>query len=38
MTLTRIYLEEGAKSVFAVSLEWPGWCRRVSDGRISGAR
>jgi len=25
---TRVYLEEGARSVFAVALDWPGWCRR----------
>jgi len=23
----RVYLEAGAKRVFAVSLDWPGWCR-----------
>ncbi len=28
MTASRVYLEEGAKSVFAVALDWPGWCRR----------
>lgn len=27
----RIYLETGKKSVFAVSLDWPGWCRRGRD-------
>ena len=25
---TRVYLEEGRTWVFAVSLDWPGWCRR----------
>lgn len=25
--MTSIYLELGAKRVFACSLEWPGWCR-----------
>jgi hypothetical protein len=30
VTPARIYLEEGAKSVFAVSLDWPGWCRRAA--------
>ena len=25
----RVYLEVGAKSVFAVALDWPGWCRRA---------
>jgi len=24
---TRIYLEVGAKKVFACSVDWPGWCR-----------
>jgi hypothetical protein len=24
---TRVYLEIGAKKVFACALEWPGWCR-----------
>ena len=24
---TRVYLEVGAKRVFACSLDWPGWCR-----------
>ncbi len=24
----RVYLEEGRTSVFAVALDWPGWCRR----------
>ena len=27
MPATPIYLEIGAKKVFACSLEWPGWCR-----------
>jgi hypothetical protein len=26
-----VYFEEGAKSVFAVALEWPGWARRSSS-------
>lgn len=25
--MTRIYLENGPKKVFACSLDWPGWCR-----------
>ncbi|WP_084958638.1 hypothetical protein [Thermoactinospora rubra] len=25
--MNRIYLELGAKKVFACSLDWPGWCR-----------
>ena len=24
----RVYLEVGRTSVFAVALDWPGWCRR----------
>jgi hypothetical protein len=27
-TVTRVYLEEGKKSTFAVALDWPGWSRR----------
>lgn len=36
MTAARVYLEEGARSVFAVSLDWPGWCRRAdtADGAL----
>ncbi|NNN01857.1 MAG: hypothetical protein HKL86_08510 [Acidimicrobiaceae bacterium] len=26
-----IYLEVGQKSVFAVAIDWPGWCRRAKD-------
>jgi hypothetical protein len=26
-----VYIEEGKKSVFAVSLDWPGWCRRAKS-------
>ncbi|MFZ1063460.1 MAG: hypothetical protein WAN30_08315 [Acidimicrobiales bacterium] len=26
-----VYFEEGAKSVFAVALKWPGWARRSSS-------
>jgi hypothetical protein len=26
---SRIYLEEGKNTVFAISLDWPGWCRRA---------
>jgi hypothetical protein len=25
---TRVYVEEGKKSVFVAALDWPGWCRR----------
>ncbi len=36
MTSVRVYLEEGPKSVFAVALDWPGWCRRsrTVDGAL----
>lgn len=27
MPATRVYLEHGAKRVFACALDWPGWCR-----------
>ena len=27
MKPVRVYLEEGKKNVFAVALDWPGWCR-----------
>lgn len=27
MATSRVYLEQGTKVVFAVSLDWPGWCR-----------
>lgn len=26
-----VYLESGAKKVFACSLDWPGWCRSAKD-------
>ena len=26
----RVYLEAGQKAVFAVALDWPGWCRRAT--------
>ncbi len=29
MATSRVYVEEGKNSVFAVSLGWPGWCRRA---------
>lgn len=36
MAATRVYFEEGRTSVFAVALEWPGWCRRAKtrDGAL----
>jgi hypothetical protein len=30
-----VYLEEGKNSVFAVSLEWPGWCRRAKTTELA---
>jgi hypothetical protein len=32
---SRVYFEEGANSVFAVSLEWPGWCRRAQTSELA---
>jgi hypothetical protein len=32
---SRVYLEEGARSVFAVSLDWPGWCRREKTSELA---
>lgn len=37
MTTTRVYLERGEQSVFAVALEWPGWCRRAKTGDLAVA-
>ncbi|HEY5267488.1 MAG TPA: hypothetical protein VIJ40_11815 [Acidimicrobiales bacterium] len=31
MATSRVYIEEGTTSVFAVSLDWPGWCRRAKS-------
>jgi hypothetical protein len=30
-----VYLEEGKKNVFAVSLDWPGWCRRAKTSDLA---
>lgn len=35
MADTDVYLEIGAKSVFAVSLQWPGWCRRAKTETLA---
>jgi hypothetical protein len=35
VTASRVYLEQGATSVFAVSLEWPGWCRREKTSDLA---
>jgi hypothetical protein len=32
---SRVYLEEGKNSVFAVSLDWPGWCRRAKNSELA---
>ena len=29
VSITRVYLELGRHSAFAVALDWPGWCRRA---------
>ncbi len=29
--MTEVYLEVGAKRVFAGALDWPGWCRAGRD-------
>ncbi len=29
MAPSRVYLEQGKKLAFAVSLDWPGWCRHA---------
>lgn len=35
MAASRVYLEEGTKGVFAVSLDWPGWCRRAKSSELA---
>lgn len=35
MAATTVYLEEGKTSVFAVALEWPGWCRRARTAELA---
>jgi hypothetical protein len=30
-----VYFEEGTNSVFAVSLDWPGWCRRATTPELA---
>jgi hypothetical protein len=32
---SRVYLEEGKNTVFAISLDWPGWCRRAKDADLA---
>ncbi|MGH3733541.1 MAG: hypothetical protein ACRDVC_09250 [Acidimicrobiales bacterium] len=32
---SRAYLEEGGSSVFAASLDWPGWCRRAKNADLA---
>jgi hypothetical protein len=35
MSATDIYIEQGSKSAFAVSLEWPGWCRHAKTADLA---
>ena len=35
MATTRVYLEEGRSSVFAVAIDWPGWCRRAKTSDLA---
>jgi len=32
---SRVYLEEGKDAVFAISLDWPGWCRRAKSSDLA---
>jgi hypothetical protein len=32
---SRVYLEEGKKCVFAISLDWPGWSRRAKTADLA---
>jgi hypothetical protein len=32
---SRVYLEEGKKTVFAASIDWPGWCRRARTSDLA---
>ena len=34
----RVYLEEGDRLVFAVSLDWPGWCRSARSADLALAQ
>src|SRR4051812_3103756 len=29
--MTAVYIERGAKRVFACAYDWPGWCRTAKD-------
>ncbi len=35
MSANRVYLEQGTRTVFAVSLDWPGWCRRAKTDDLA---
>ena len=35
MGTSRVFVEEGKTSVFAVSLDWPGWCRRAKSADLA---
>ncbi|MHB8378496.1 MAG: hypothetical protein ACYDB2_01075 [Acidimicrobiales bacterium] len=37
MARSRVYVEEGKDTVFAISLEWPGWCRRAKTTDLAVA-
>ncbi|MGC2485474.1 MAG: hypothetical protein WA359_04430, partial [Acidimicrobiales bacterium] len=32
---SQVYLEQGKTAVFAVSLDWPGWCRRARTADLA---
>jgi hypothetical protein len=32
---SRVYIEEGKNAVFAISLDWPGWCRRAKSADLA---
>ncbi len=35
MPTNRVYLEQGKRFFFAVSLDWPGWCRRAASAELA---
>lgn len=35
MPTNRVYLEQGKRSTFAISLDWPGWCRRAATPELA---
>jgi hypothetical protein len=32
---TKLYIEQGSNTAFAVALEWPGWCRRAKTPELA---